>query len=286
MKKFFYWLEIVVLIGLLVLAYQERAQLRSYFDWGDKLARVSIPEELLKPLQEHGLLPQPLRSSDDSKTATLTNRGTIKQTNAQRAKFGLTALAENARLDQAAAIKLSDMFAKQYFEHVSPSGTGPSDLANQVGYKYIVVGENLALGNFENDATLIEAWMNSPGHRANILNERYTEIGVAVGKGLYEGKQTWLAVQSFGAPLSNCPLPDESLKTSITSNQKLLTAMEAELMAMRDDLEATRDRSEYNRKVDSYNQKIEEFNALVAKVKNQVATYNSQVSSFNACVQG
>jgi len=289
MKKFFLPAGIILLIVLGLFAYQERANLRSYFDFRGKLSSVSIPAELLKPLQEHGLLPEPLRSpesADSSSGAALTHSGTVKQTNAERAKFGLAPLSENAKLNQAASIKLKDMFDKQYFEHVSPDGKGPSDLANQVGYKYIVVGENLALGNFKNDSALLDAWMNSPGHRANILNERYTEIGVAVGKGTFDGKQTWLAVQSFGAPLSNCPQPDEQLKIDIATNQQLLTYMEADIEARKKDLEATKNNEEYNQKVAVYNQKVQEFNALIATTKQQVATYNAQVNTFNACVEG
>src|SRR6185369_15716694 len=119
---------------------------------------------------------------------------------------GLPALKENALLDKAAKKKLDDMFAQQYFEHINPQGKGPSDLAKSVGYDYIAIGENLALGNFKNDAELVQAWMDSPGHRANILNKQYTEIGVAVGQGTYEGKKTWLAVQEFGRPTSSCPV--------------------------------------------------------------------------------
>ena len=55
-------------------------------------------------------------------------------------------------------------------------------MAKKAGYEYISVGENLAMGNFKNDGDLVEAWMNSPGHRANILSFKYKELGVAVIK--------------------------------------------------------------------------------------------------------
>lgn len=288
MKKY-----IFTSVGLVVLAvagfflFQERDDLRSYFDV--KLSSVSIPHELLAPLQEHGFLPEPLRASQESQqaeNALLTRAGTIRETNEQRATFGLTLFKENTKLNQAANLKLKDMFEKQYFEHIAPDGKGPSDLATVVGYEYVVVGENLALGNFANDAALVEAWMNSPGHRENILNERYTEIGVAVGKGTYEGKETWLAVQSFGAPLSSCPAPSEQLKADIATNQTLLNAMEEELEAMQRDLDTNKNAPDYNQKVVVYNQKVQSFNELVAKTKEQVATYNAQINAFNACVKG
>ena len=66
------------------------------------------------------------------------------------------------------------------------------------------------------------AWMNSPGHRANILNPHFQEIGVAVGKGMYEGHETWIAVQSFGMPLSACPASDANLKIKIDANNGMI----------------------------------------------------------------
>ena len=63
----------------------------------------------------------------------------------------MSALKENEKLDQAALAKANDMFLKQYFEHVSPTGVGPGDLAQNYGYDYIIVGENLILGNFSSE---------------------------------------------------------------------------------------------------------------------------------------
>ena len=131
----------------------------------------------------------------------------------------MPALLENTKLDQSAELKAQDMLKNQYFAHTSPSGMAVGNLAEKVGYEFIAIGENLALGNFENDEALVQAWMDSPGHRANILNSRYQEIGVAVLKGVFEGRTTWLAVQHFGLPLSVCPSPQEGVKLTIDANQ-------------------------------------------------------------------
>jgi uncharacterized protein YkwD len=92
------------------------------------------------------------------------------------------------------------MFENQYFAHESPTGEKVSDLAKKFGYDFLLIGENLAMGNFSSDEDLVLAWMESPGHRENILNEKYQEIGVAVKKGIFEGKEVWIAVQHFGLP--------------------------------------------------------------------------------------
>jgi uncharacterized protein YkwD len=120
----------------------------------------------------------------------------IKLTNAERVKNGnLPMLIENIDLDQSAKEKTEDMFKKQYFEHISPDNKGVGDLAKENGYDYITIGENLALGDFGNEVGVIEAWMNSAGHRANILNEKYSEIGVYSKKGIFKDKEVWIIVQ-------------------------------------------------------------------------------------------
>ncbi|MCC7356672.1 MAG: hypothetical protein IT410_03590 [Candidatus Doudnabacteria bacterium] len=251
------------------------------------LLHLSRESQLLGRLEESHLLPPPLPSAIDARNAFLTQTGTLEWTNYQRKQDGLQKLKLNPLLNQAAQLKLSDMFKQQYFEHESPSGVGPSDLADEVGYAYVIVGENLALGNFENDQALVEAWMNSPGHRENILNDRYEEIGIAVGKGLYEGREVWLAVQSFGTPLSSCPSIDEALKTNLDNNQTEITALQAQLAVLKAEIESTNksDSEKYNAKVKEYNNLVEKLNSLINVTKEITQQYNSQVNSFNACLK-
>lgn len=166
-------------------------------------------------LEPKVLTPPPLRVTLEAPTANLTVEGVTFWTNAYRAEQGASFLGRNNLLDQVAAQKLNDMFSQQYFEHINPQGVGAGDLVKNVGYRFIVVGENLALGNFHDDKTLVDAWMNSPGHRANILNSKFREIGVAVGQGTFEGQITWLAVQTFATAESACPGVDNSLADKI-----------------------------------------------------------------------
>ncbi len=232
-------------------------------------------------------VPPPLRLQDIGVgESSLTGEGVIKLTNAQRASQGLPPLAENALLDQAAKIKAQDMFKNQYFEHVSPSGAGPDYLADKVGYDFIGIGENLATGNYKDDASLVQAWMASPGHRANILNSRYLDIGVAVVRGVFEGHQTWMAVQEFGLPLSACPKPKETLKASIDNYDLELQQMAAEISTQKAELESGQfSREAYNQKVQAYNNLVNRYNALLAAVKALINQYNAEVQSFNTCVK-
>ncbi len=233
--------------------------------------------------------PPPLRGVLEAPSSYLTQKGTITETNNQRLANNLPLLKENIKLNAAAKAKAQDMFKNQYFEHVSPSGKGPADLAKTAGYDYLMIGENLAMGNFENDKKLVEAWMASPGHRANILNDKYTEIGVAVLQGTYEGHTVWMAVQEFGRPASACPAIDPALKTKIDDYNNQIDQLTKTIEAKKTELEnmavTKKNISDYNAKVDEFNNLIKQYNALVAEAKTAVVDYNAQVRAFNECLK-
>ncbi|PIR96044.1 MAG: hypothetical protein COT92_03155 [Candidatus Doudnabacteria bacterium CG10_big_fil_rev_8_21_14_0_10_42_18] len=230
----------------------------------------------------------PLRNLVKNPSAKLTSGGVVEWTNKQRELSGLKKLSFNSKLTAAAKAKVEDMFKNQYFEHISPDGKGPADLANASKYDYIRVGENLALGNYDNDQILVEAWMNSPGHRANILNEKFTEIGVYVFKGMFEGDETWLAVQEFGKPASSCPSINPFFKQQISSTETEVDVLSQQIQTLKTELANMdpRSKEEYDR----YNQKVSEFNSFVKIYNNKVDTlkkltedYNTQVKAYNLC---
>ncbi len=233
--------------------------------------------------------PGPLRVASPPTTApsnALTIRGVIEHTNIVREQNGgFSALTENFTLNRNAQIKLDDMFAEQHFEHISRTGVGPGDLAKSVSYAYVIVGENLALGDFGSDEKLVDAWMASRGHRANILNRYYQEIGVAVGKGIYEGRETWLAVQSFGMPLSACPPIDEQMKMQIDNNNIQIVNLRSHLDAKKAQIDSTPTSDpNYNTYVGEFNTLVLPYNVLVESNKALVLTYNAQVQAHNNCV--
>lgn len=254
--------------------------------------QVSVPVQKTQPAVSSGLtegIPQePVKKpTPPTVPQEITVQGTIAQTNFYRQQKKLSPLTQNNLLTLSAQKKVNDMFAKQYFEHESPSGVDTGDLADSVGYLYIMVGENLALGDYGSDFELVEGWMNSPGHRENILNPKYTDIGVAVEKGIFEGELVWLAVQEFGRPSSDCPGVSSLLNDQIEASQQLLTELQQKLSDMLDDINATRPASgsAYTQKVDAYNTLVQQYNVFVEQSKKDVATYNAQVKAHNACVQ-
>lgn len=123
----------------------------------------------------------------------------VRLTNEQRTKNGLPPLRINQGLIAAAAQKGENMFSENYWAHISPSGQDPWHWIDQTGYDYIFAGENLAK-DFVQSGSVVNAWMASPSHKANILNGKFEEIGIAVLDGNLNGYQTTLVVQMFATP--------------------------------------------------------------------------------------
>jgi uncharacterized protein YkwD len=212
----------------------------------------------------------------------------ISLTNKERKDNGnLEALKDNQLLDLTAEKKLQDMFDNQYFEHISSKGVGVGNLADEVGYEYILIGENLAMGNFKDDTSLMDAWMASAGHRANILNKNYTDIGMAVGKGNFEGQNIWMAVQHFGTPRSVCPTIDQVLLGVINLSQDKIKDEESDLLNRKEmiDKGVVYEGSTYSEQVTEYNNLIIPYNNLITDVKKQIDNYNNQVHAFNLCLK-
>jgi hypothetical protein len=122
----------------------------------------------------------------------------LNLTNQERVANGLAPLKLDARLNQSAGLKAGNMFAENYWAHSSPSGIQPWYWFGQAGYAYSAAGENLAM-DFDTSAGTVQGWMNSPGHRANILNPAYKDVGFAVQNGTLTGSQTTLVVAHYGA---------------------------------------------------------------------------------------
>lgn len=237
--------------------------------------------------------PEPLRVIDPIITGTINNKtitrnGIIEQTNINRAdESKLAPLKENKKLNLSAQNKVKEMFINQYFEHVSPvTKKGVSDLGTDVGYEYLLIGENLALGTFKDDADLVRAWMDSPGHRANILNTHYTEMGAAVGTGMFEGREVTLAVQHFGTPKSACPTIEKTLETSINLNKEKLDIYQNNLSTQKKNIDngGVVGGKTTNEQINEYNQLVLTYNNLLQIIREQINTFNGEVNDFNACV--
>lgn len=129
----------------------------------------------------------------------------VNLTNEERSDINAQPLRRSTTLDAAAKLKAEHMAKNQYFAHFAPDGTTPWHWFDEAGYVYAHAGENLAI-HFTDSDEVVEAWMNSPTHRANIVSGKFTEIGVATAKGTYDGYDTVYVVQLFGTPAIVPPL--------------------------------------------------------------------------------
>lgn len=101
----------------------------------------------------------------------------LELTNAERQKQGLQPLTLDTELSKVARVKSEDMAANNYFDHTSPTYGTPFEMMKQFGISYSSAAENIAQGQ-TTPAQVVEAWMNSQGHRENIMNSSYTHIGI------------------------------------------------------------------------------------------------------------
>lgn len=122
----------------------------------------------------------------------------VRLTNQERMAAGLATLNYNEKLSDAARRKAANMFEENYWAHNSPSGKTPWVWINAAGYRYLQAGENLAK-DFGSSDRLMSAWMASPTHKANIVSNKFQDIGIAVVPGSLQGQDTVLVVQMFGS---------------------------------------------------------------------------------------
>lgn len=128
----------------------------------------------------------------------------IRLTNQYRMQSGLEALVHQPLLDQAAQAKAEAMVAADVFEHYyqkEGSEVTPWQFIDQVGYQYLHAGENLAR-HYQTAAEVVEAWYQSPAHKANLLSDQFLEIGVGVVEASYQDRaNSILVVQLLATPL-------------------------------------------------------------------------------------
>jgi len=218
---------------------QQDVSLVSTSEFGSQTTDADNLIPALEPTkQKEELLPGPLEVKERKVLAeNLFPNKIIYFTNLEREKIGLPALNENILLNEAAKQKNLDMSKNQYFDHISPQGASISDFVDKIDYQYLTIGENLALGDFSNEKEVVVAWMASQGHKENILNSKFKEIGMSIQKSFFKGKETFLIVQVFARPISDCPLPDTNLALLIDKQHKEINNLQKEIDNLRNEIE-------------------------------------------------
>ena len=172
------------------------------------------------------------RQSGNGFLAAIIQGEIIALTNRERAQNNVGTLRENTSLDAAAQAKADDMARVGYFAHVGPGGKQPWAWLDGVGYDYQYAGENLAV-RFVDSKDVVNAWMLSPTHRANIVKPVYIEMGVGIAQGVYKGQPATFVVQYFASPFRGrvlgaetaAPAPPVSAPTAPSSNDSLARSL-------------------------------------------------------------
>ena len=264
----------------------------------------------LPSVQGKGPLTEPKHPLQEA----LTKEDIIRLTNSTRVQNGLQQLAENQLLNDIAEERVRDMFEKQYFGHVSTTGEGVSDVAQRAGYRYKVIAENIASGRFLNNQKIIDGWLQSPGHRKNMLSRDIQEIGVAVAEGTMQGQNTFIAVQVFGLqspPVTTqlqprvCNPPSKELRNEIEVKKAEISNLNSVLADMKQQLDIEKESIEADKRTASndkqamqdrrikiavYNEKANVHNNLLAEVKakrmvleDMIKKYNEMVQNYHEC---
>lgn len=148
--------------------------------------------------------------------ASVTANVLVDLTNESRLAFNEDPLVRSPILDHAATLKADDMSTVGYFAHNSPTGVTPWHWFQEAGYTFLYAGENLAI-NFIDANEVRDAWLASPLHRANLLDVKFKEIGMATVSGVYKGSPSIYVVQMFGTPAKAVRVAAISVATTTPS---------------------------------------------------------------------
>lgn len=227
----------------------------------------------------------------------------IRYTNEYRRAHDLPPLTNNDQLSAAARARALDMQEHGYFDHQNPvTGDGPGEAIETAGYVARTYSENIARGRWRSSQQLVQGWIDSPGHRENILREDVREIGVAIVRSAGATSRGpfafHYAVQLFGRPLADCgELPGADDRTAIEAKRDALERQRARITDLVRDLEALHarisaatDRREHSRLTLAYNARVDQYNLLVSEaqqtqqaLERRIDGYNLRVKAFNSC---
>ena len=131
--------------------------------------------------------------------ASIESEELIQLSNQARTNEGVGELRTSPRLQHAAQAKADDMIERDYWSHYAPDGTSPWFFIESEGYNYRFAGENLAK-SFQTSQGVLHGWLQSPDHRDNLLDSRFSEIGIATASGRLEGEDTTVVVAMYATP--------------------------------------------------------------------------------------
>ncbi|WP_024983615.1 CAP domain-containing protein [Brevibacillus borstelensis] len=152
--------------------------------WVELPMQQPVQKPVQQPVQKPVQQPAKAPASNTVNASSQFAREVANLVNQERAKAGLAPLAYDAALEKVALAKAADMDQNNYFDHNSPTYGSPFDMMKRFGVSYMTAGENIAMGQ-RSAEEVMQQWMNSDGHRKNIMNPNFTKIGVGYQNGYW-----------------------------------------------------------------------------------------------------
>ncbi|WP_103104045.1 CAP domain-containing protein [Brevibacillus reuszeri] len=156
----------------------------TYPQYGYQPYMQPVQPQMQAPYAAPASQQQPVKQANQQVDASTVGKQVTDLVNQERAKAGLKPVELDASLNKVAKAKAADMSNNNYFDHTSPTYGSPFDMMKQFGVSYMTAGENIAMGQ-RNAEEVMNQWMNSEGHRQNIINPSFTKIGVGFVNGYW-----------------------------------------------------------------------------------------------------
>lgn len=229
-----------------------------------------------------------------NKTLVLSQENILWYVNQNRSNHGLVPLKLNTDLNTSAHLKNADMVTYDYFEHTNPiTGANFDTFFDMSNYSFVRIAENLAMGNFITSKEVVDAWMESPRHRKNILNPDFRDMGIDIAQGTIGAISTKLITQHFGTPRTSCPQVDSNLKKTIDGLRITTESLHDQIQIKKQKIgeydnspDGHISTQDYNQLIDDHNELVKKYNTYGDKLRTSVNLYNSMVQAIDDCIKG
>lgn len=221
-----------------------------------------------------------------AETGKYTDLDILHTINDERAKFDLAPLTLSLDLERSARQKADDMVLHNYFSH-EREGKLFEDFIKAEQYDYVIIGENLARGEFKSAERLVRAWLGSPTHRKNILDPRFQETGIAIVAGTLDGNTVYYIAEHFGTSRSVCLNVTSSNAThELSIMQQVLEEREEEVVSLKRTLTDLGDTGlERTKILNLYQKKMTDLASIRNSLFKKIEGEESLIQAYNTCIQ-
>ena len=208
----------------------------------------------------------------------------LDEINKERVKSGAGPLVFSIDLERSARQKTEDMITHTYFSH-ERDGRVFENFIEDEHYEYIVIGENLARGEFKSVPKLVRAWLSSPAHKKNIVDPRFQETGIALIPGTYNGTTVLYVTQHFGTQKSVCLNISSKHSSELSILQQTLKERGDEVISIKQTLSDIGEAgTERTKLLNLYQKKVSDLNAIQKTLFQKIEGEDTLIQAYNECI--